>query len=106
MSPVNDLLSKSPWIACLSDDQRTRVERTLYAKHYHAGEVVCRKGQISDVWIGIADGLIRLSIESKQGKQLSLATGIPPGSWFGEGSLLKKEPRRYNVIALRESTVR
>jgi CRP-like cAMP-binding protein len=105
MNSVSDLLAKSPWMQCLNETQRARVETLLYAKSYAAGEVVCRKGEVSDVWIGIAGGLIRLSIESKQGKQLSLATGIPPGSWFGEGSLLKKEPRKYNVIALRESSV-
>jgi CRP-like cAMP-binding protein len=32
-------------------------------------------------------------------------TGIRPGGWFGEGSLLKDEPRRYDVIALRDSRV-
>ncbi|MCP4287440.1 MAG: Crp/Fnr family transcriptional regulator [Gammaproteobacteria bacterium] len=105
MDPVYTLFSQSPWIECLNEIQRQRTLKSLYAKRYSAGEVICRKGNISNVWIGIAEGLIRLGIESKQGKQLSLATGIPPGSWFGEGSLLKKEPRKYNVLALRDSTI-
>jgi CRP-like cAMP-binding protein len=32
-------------------------------------------------------------------------TGIPPGGWFGEGTLLKREPYRYNILALRRSLV-
>ncbi|TMH35345.1 MAG: Crp/Fnr family transcriptional regulator, partial [Betaproteobacteria bacterium] len=32
-------------------------------------------------------------------------TGVPPGAWFGEGTLLKREPYRYNIQALRRSTV-
>ena len=32
-------------------------------------------------------------------------TGIPPGAWFGEGTLLKREPYRYNIEALRRGTV-
>ncbi len=32
-------------------------------------------------------------------------TGIPSGGWFGEGSLLKNEPRRYDIVALRDSTI-
>jgi len=32
-------------------------------------------------------------------------TGVPPGGWFGEGSLLKYEPRRYDASALRDSLV-
>ena len=38
------------------------------------------------------------------GKTTSL-TGISSGAWFGEGSLLKNEPRRYDVMALRETRV-
>jgi len=30
-------------------------------------------------------------------------TGMLAGGWFGEGSLLKNEPRKYDVIALRDS---
>jgi len=29
--------------------------------------------------------------------------GLAPGSWFGEGSLLKEESRRYDAITLRDS---
>jgi CRP/FNR family transcriptional regulator, cyclic AMP receptor protein len=32
-------------------------------------------------------------------------TAIAAGSWFGEGSLLKDERRRYSVIAMRDSRV-
>ena len=105
MDPVATLFFQSPWIECLNQAQRQRTLESLFARSYTAGEVICRKGDISNVWIGIAEGLIRLGIESKSGKQLSLATGIPPGSWFGEGSLLKKEQRKYNVVALRKSTI-
>ena len=32
-------------------------------------------------------------------------TGVPPGGWFGEGTVLKREPYRYNIQALRKSLV-
>ena len=32
-------------------------------------------------------------------------TGIPPGGWFGEGTVLKREAYRYNIQALRKSVV-
>lgn len=32
-------------------------------------------------------------------------TGVPSGGWFGEGSLLKDEPRRYDIVALRDSRI-
>ena len=30
---------------------------------------------------------------------------MPPGAWFGEGTLLKREPYRYNIEVLRRSSV-
>ena len=27
-------------------------------------------------------------------------SGLPPGGWFGEGTVLKNEARRYDVVAL------
>jgi CRP/FNR family cyclic AMP-dependent transcriptional regulator len=41
---------------------------------------------------------------SAEGKSVTFA-GMPGGAWFGEGSMLKSETRRYDVIALRESRV-
>ena len=41
---------------------------------------------------------------TSEGTQITY-TGIPPGAWFGEGTLLKREVYRYNVEALRKSTV-
>ena len=32
-------------------------------------------------------------------------TGLPPGGWFGEGTVIKREAYRYNIEALRPSTV-
>ena len=32
-------------------------------------------------------------------------TGMPPGGWFGEGTVLKMEVYRYNIQALRKSVV-
>ena len=32
-------------------------------------------------------------------------TGVPPGGWFGEGTVLNREPYRYNIQALRKSVV-
>jgi len=32
-------------------------------------------------------------------------TGLPPGGWFGEGTVIKREVYRYNIEALRPSTV-
>ena len=63
-----------------------------------------RMGQPVEHWIGVIDGLLKMSVASPDGK-VSTLTGINSGGWFGEGSLLKREPRRYDVVALRPSRV-
>ena len=47
------------------------------------------------------DGLVKMANVSADGKAMSF-TGIGTGGWFGEGSLLKDEPRRYDIVALRD----
>ncbi len=69
-----------------------------------AGGHVCRKGETVDHWIGVVDGLVKMANVSADGKPTSF-TGIGAGGWFGEGSLLKDEPRRYDIVALRDTTV-
>jgi CRP-like cAMP-binding protein len=65
---------------------------------------VCRKGEPVDHWFGVIDGLAKMSSDWASGKTASY-TGIAAGGWFGEGSMLKQEPRRYDVIALRDTHV-
>ena len=62
------------------------------------------KGEPVTHWMGIIDGLGKMASHWTSGKTTSL-TGISTGAWFGEGSLLKEEPRRYDVMAIRETRV-
>ncbi|CAM5182822.1 Crp/Fnr family transcriptional regulator OS=Castellaniella sp OX=1955812 GN=EPN31_08845 PE=4 SV=1 [Castellaniella denitrificans] len=50
------------------------------------------------------DGLVKVSVGNADGKLASL-TGVPAGGWIGEGSLLKREARKYDIIALRRGTI-
>lgn len=104
MRSLEELLAISPWTADLTGDQRRRVESDLIERAYPAGASICHKGKPSDSWIGVLDGLVKLNCFSHVGKAVTFA-GIPAGSWFGEGSVLKGEPRKYDVIALRDSRI-
>jgi CRP-like cAMP-binding protein len=68
------------------------------------GERVCRFGAPCTYWFGVIDGLLKMSNVSAEGNQITY-TGVPPGAWFGEGTVLKREVYRYNIEALRKSTV-
>ena len=65
-----------------------------------AGAFICVQGNPVDSWMGIIDGLGKLASFWTTGKTKSLI-GISAGGWFGEGSLPKNEPRRYDIMALR-----
>jgi CRP/FNR family cyclic AMP-dependent transcriptional regulator len=104
MATLDDLLAASLWTHDLDADTRARVSAEIIERRVPAGGYVCRKGEPVEHWIGVIEGLLKLSNVSPTGKSVTL-TGVPALGWFGEGSVLKDEPRRYDVIALRESRV-
>jgi CRP-like cAMP-binding protein len=104
MASLDDLLASSLWAKDLDPATRLEVRAETLERSVPAGGYVCRKGEPVEHWIGVIDGLLKLSIVSPSGKPATL-TGVPALGWFGEGSLLKDEPRRYDAIAMRESRV-
>jgi CRP/FNR family cyclic AMP-dependent transcriptional regulator len=96
--------ARAPWAAALDDAQRARVADAIAVVDFPGGTVVCRKGDPVEAWVGVIDGLVKISSVSAQGKAVTFA-GIPTGGWFGEGSLLKDTVRQYDVVALRDSRV-
>lgn len=94
----------SPWTQRLTAAQRQRVEADTVIRQIPKGGYICRKGERVDYWMGVIDGLGKMTNTSANGK-VTTFTGLTTGSWFGEGSLLKDEVRRYDIIALRDSEV-
>lgn len=104
MHTLEGMLRASLWARDLSDDQFARVENEMVAREFPAGSFVCRTGEPVASWFGIIEGLLKISLVSKSGKSMTL-TGVAPGGWFGEGSVLKTGPRGYDAVALRPSKV-
>lgn len=101
---LDALLACSPWAAALTPEQRQRVRVELRERVVPQGAYVSRKGDLADNWLGIAQGLVKVHCASPSGKRATL-TGVPAGGWLGEGSLLKREALRYDVVALRDSSI-
>jgi CRP/FNR family transcriptional regulator, cyclic AMP receptor protein len=93
-----------PWLAPLSRAEQEYAASAMRAATAQAGDILCRIGKAPTYWFGVIDGLLKMSNDNSQGTPITF-TGVPPGAWFGEGTLLKKEPYRYNIQALRRSTV-
>ncbi|SFL87953.1 Crp/Fnr family transcriptional regulator [Variovorax sp. OV329] len=73
-------------------------------RHVATGDFIAHAGEPVDYWIGVVHGFVKMSVGNSDGRISTLA-GVSAGLWFGEGSLLKHEPRRYDVLALRPSHV-
>ncbi len=99
-----DMIAASAWWSHVTEDQRRRVLSEVEERRYSGGSVVMRKGETVEAWTGVIEGLIKINVVSQAGKSATF-TGIGPGGWFGEGSLLKDEPRKYDVVALRDSRI-
>lgn len=97
-------LRAAPWVRLLCESERKRVERDIQAKTFASGAVVCRKGEPAGHWIGILDGLVKVDTIREDGRCTTFV-GVSSGGWLGEGTVLKGECRRYEVIALRESVI-
>ncbi len=93
-----------PWLAPLTAAERERVLPEIIAGDARPGDLVCRMGRPVTYWFGVIEGLLKMSSETAQGQTMTFA-GLPSGGWFGEGTVLKREPYRYNVQALRASVV-
>jgi CRP-like cAMP-binding protein len=97
-------LGQIPWLAQLEAPERERALADLRVVNVEPGELVCRIGRPVSYWFGLIDGLLKMSNDSALGMPITF-TGVPPGGWFGEGTVLKGECYRYNIQALRSSVV-
>jgi len=103
-TPTQDELKAIPWLQTLQPDEHARAVEQLRVTEAAAGEYVCRVGRPLTYWLGVVEGLLKMSSDNFQGPALTFS-GMPPGAWFGEGTALKREPYRYNIQALRKSLV-
>ncbi|MGM9514670.1 Crp/Fnr family transcriptional regulator [Roseateles sp. DB2] len=97
-------LAAIPWLRVLDDAHRQLAIAQLQIGEAEVGERVCRIGKPANFWFGVVDGLLKMSNDDAAAQSITF-TGVPPGGWFGEGTLLKREVYRYNIQALRKSTV-
>ena len=104
MKTLAELLRASTWTRTLTPEHLARVEAETVVRELPVGVPVCRKGEPVEHWIGVIDGLVKMTSVSAEGKTTTL-TGVTSGGWFGEGSLLKDATRKYDVVTLRDSRV-
>ena len=103
-APTPAELQDIPWLSLLRPEERLKIEPQLVVSDPQTGDHVCRVGRPVTYWFGVISGLLKMSTDNASGQTMTF-TGIPPGGWFGEGTVLKREVYRYNIQALRPSVV-
>lgn len=97
------LAADIPWLDALIDAltgaERDRAWNSLKFARADAGAFVCRQGERIAGWLGLLDGLVRVASTDQSGCTTTI-TGILAGGWFGEGTVLKRESRRFHAEAL------
>jgi CRP/FNR family cyclic AMP-dependent transcriptional regulator len=99
-----DAVRASRWARALDASHLHRVLSAVTEYEVPAGGYVCRKAEPVNAWLGVVSGLLKLGSVSPEGKMVTY-TGVTAGGWFGEGSLLKSELRRYDAVALRDTRI-
>jgi len=103
-APTPRELDDIPWLQTLDPHEHAVAAADVRVVQVDAGELLCRVGKQATYWFGVIDGLLKMSNDSALGVPITF-TGVPPGGWFGEGTVIKREVYRYNIQALRKSVV-
>lgn len=104
MIAAEDLIRFAAWSRELTEAEMQTARAGVTLKTFGTSEFLCMRGDAFPYWTGVVSGLVRVGNVSRDGKAISF-TGIRAGAWFGEGTMLKSEARRYDAVALRESRI-
>jgi CRP/FNR family transcriptional regulator, cyclic AMP receptor protein len=101
---VDELLADSPWYGQVGAAAQQQLRSTLVERAIASGDSLGHHGQVQHCWYGVLEGLLKWSIDAPDGRTVTLG-GQSVGSWFGEGTLLRGQPRQADLVALRHSRV-
>ncbi|MGK5048295.1 Crp/Fnr family transcriptional regulator [Janthinobacterium sp. GB4P2] len=97
-------LDSHDWFTALDAGHQALLRAGSVLRHYAAGAFITRRGEPSLHWLGVHTGLIKLAVYNADGRGATFS-GVPAGGWCGEGSVLKRELRRYDVVAVRAANI-
>lgn len=102
--PVACFLKLQPWFGRLAPPWQEKLAATCYTLAGARGDVLLPARESSEGWYAVIAGFAKLQCPPEDPHAPGMAyLALPGGEWFGEGSVLQDEPRRYEVVALRET---
>lgn len=102
MQDFESALRNSLWARALNEHELDQVVAESHERRLTVGGYAMRHGSPADHWVGVIEGLIKMSVSHPDGRR-STFTGVTAGGWAGEGTLLKGTPWRYDGVAVRET---
>lgn len=103
MQTLASMLRSSPWASTLAPAALDAVLAECFERQLPAGALAIRCGDPALHWVGVIEGLVKMSVSLPDGR-VSTFTGVMAGGWAGEGTLLRRgpDPRwRYDGVAVR-----
>jgi CRP/FNR family cyclic AMP-dependent transcriptional regulator len=101
---LDELLGQSAWFIALDAPAQAQVRSDASERAVAPGDSLSHHGERQHAWYGVLEGLIKWAITASDGRTVTLG-GQSVGSWFGEGTLIREEPRQSDLVALRYSRV-
>jgi len=96
-------LKAVPFFTQLSDHELDLVRAVASEKTYPKNAVVLTEGEAGDSLYMIQAGKVKVFIGDEEGREIILKI-LGPGSFFGEMSMIDKQPRSASVTTLETST--
>lgn len=87
-----ELIDASPLFSGLSAEGRRRLAEALVPRRLDRDNVLYLRGDDAEAFYGVAEGRVRFSAASPEGKEVVLDYA-GPGQWFGEIGLFDQGPR-------------
>jgi CRP/FNR family transcriptional regulator, cyclic AMP receptor protein len=93
------LLEKCLFFKALDERERRDLAGHVIARSFAVDEPICHVGDPGYSMMGVAVGIVRISLPTPKGRDIILAD-LTAGELFGEIALLDGKPRSANVTAL------
>ncbi|MGZ5063565.1 MAG: cyclic nucleotide-binding domain-containing protein, partial [Usitatibacter sp.] len=95
-------LKAVPFFTPLSDKELDVVRAVASEKNYPKNAVVLTEGEVGDSLYMIMSGKVKVFIGDEEGREIILKI-LGPGAFFGEMSMIDKQPRSASVTTIEAS---
>ena len=97
-------MSVNPWFAALLPADQQALLQHAERKQLRPGEMLFRQGDALGGFYGLLSGNLKISSLREDGRE-AIFVLLEAGNWFGEISLLDRQPRTHDATALVSSEV-